>query len=140
MISAVEQPDQLRSPSITSPPEQVLLGLVEPVNLTCEAEGHPTPLYEWYRDDELIPGAALPYLYIPAASPEDRGYYTCKAINTQGVAESTPELLTIPGEVSCTHGYRCKEVRGKIVCITLNFVHYENGVRPSYSDRLTIQD
>ena len=71
--------------------------LVQPLNLTCEAVGHPPPQYQWYKDDELISGAVLPYLYIPEITPSDRGSYTCVASNRAGEDESTPGTVTIPG-------------------------------------------
>ena len=88
-------------PNITSSPSDETVSLTTPVNLTCEAEGHPAPTYEWYRDGEIIPGEILSYLYIPEASPADRGYYTCKAINPEDTTESTPGLLAIPGNLHC---------------------------------------
>ena len=73
------------------------LNLIQPLNLTCEAVGYPPPTYQWYKDGEPIPGAKLPYLYVPEASPEDRGSYTCVASNDQDVEESSPGLVIIPG-------------------------------------------
>ena len=69
------------------------------VNLTCTAEGHPAPTYEWYKDGVLIPGEHLPFLYIPDVLPEDRGIYSCKAINTRGEKESESASLEIPGNI-----------------------------------------
>ena len=59
--------------------------------------GYPPPTYQWYKDGEPIPGATLPYLYVPEATPEDRGSYTCVASNDQEVEVSSPGLVTIPG-------------------------------------------
>ena len=73
------------------------MGLSKPLNLTCDAMGNPLPSYQWYRDDEPIEGANLPYLYISEATPEDRGSYTCVATNENGNTSSNPGLTTIPG-------------------------------------------
>lgn len=84
---------------ISDPPANMNANLTTAINLTCTAEGYPAPRYEWYRDDELLPGETLSYLYIPEALPGDRGNYTCKAINTEGVSESEPARLDIPGKL-----------------------------------------
>ena len=72
--------------------------LVSPVNLTCEATGAPPLTYRWYRDGQLLEGEIRPYLYIPEFSPEDRGNYSCEAINSEGKDESNGALLTIKGK------------------------------------------
>ena len=84
-------------PDIQQPPANISTGLVSAVNLTCTAEGHPAPTYEWYKDGVLIRGEHLHFLYIPDVRPEDRGSYSCKAINTQGEEESESASLEIPG-------------------------------------------
>ena len=71
------------------------------VNLTCIAEGHPAPTYEWKKDGGLIPGEQLSFLYIPEVMPADRGSYTCKAINNGGVIESLSASLFVPGNLIC---------------------------------------
>ena len=85
-------------PIIIDPPTNNLnTTLATAVNLTCTAEGHPAPRYEWYRDDELLPGESRFYLYIPEALPGHRGNYTCKATNNLGETESEPVRLDIQG-------------------------------------------
>ena len=84
-------------PDIRQPPENVTTALVSSVNLTCTAEGHPAPTYEWYKDGVLIRGEHLPFLYIPEVLPADRGSYTCKAINDRGETESLSASLDVPG-------------------------------------------
>ena len=84
-------------PIIVESPNDTSVDLSEPLNLTCDAMGNPPPSYQWYRDDVLIEGANLPYLYIPEATPEDRGSYTCVATNENGNTSSNPGLTTIPG-------------------------------------------
>lgn len=84
-------------PEIKQPPSSTVTNLVSAVNLTCMAEGHPAPTYEWYKDGILIPGEQLPFLYIPEVSPADRGNYSCKAINNNGRVVSELAHLEIPG-------------------------------------------
>ena len=90
-------PTHTTEPSITRPPQNITAQLVQSINLTCEAESYPAPTYKWYKDDQLIPGETLPYLYIPEASPEDRGSYSCEASNTGGQASSSLAQIAIPG-------------------------------------------
>lgn len=84
-------------PTIQDPPSSVDTNLISPVNLTCMAEGSPAPSYQWYKDGELVPGETKEYLYIEETQPEDRGNYTCVAINEGGQVESDPAQLKIPG-------------------------------------------
>lgn len=75
-----------------------MIHLGDPIHLNCIAEGHPPPTYEWYKDGVLIPNKIESVLYIPEPSPEDRGNYTCKAVNSQGETdESKPAMLDIAG-------------------------------------------
>lgn len=84
-------------PSITRPPQGISAQLAQSINLTCEAESYPAPAYKWYKDGELIPQEILPYLYIPEASPGDRGSYSCEANNPRGQASSNLAQIVIPG-------------------------------------------
>ena len=56
--------------------------------------------YEWYRDGVLIPREIQPFFYISEPLPEDRGNYTCKAINSQGNITSEQAKLEIPGKMN----------------------------------------
>ena len=87
------------SPEIRQPPENTVTDLATSVSLTCTAEGHPAPSYEWYKDDVLVPGETRSVLYIPELSPRDRGNYTCKAINSEGGIVSQPAKLDIQGRM-----------------------------------------
>lgn len=84
-------------PEIKEPPETTVTDLGAPINLTCTASGHPTPIYEWYKDGELVVEATKSFLYFSEPLPENRGNYTCKAINNKGVMESNPATLDIKG-------------------------------------------
>uniref|UniRef100_A0A8D0P964 Hemicentin-1 n=1 Tax=Sus scrofa TaxID=9823 RepID=A0A8D0P964_PIG len=51
-------------------------------SLVCEAEGAPSPIIMWYKDDIQVNGD------IPSLSaPEDAGRYSCKAINIAGTSQ-----------------------------------------------------
>ena len=90
--------DEVELPMISQPPENTVTRLGDPIYLNCTAEGHPAPTYEWYKDGVLIPDETESVLYIPEPSPEDRGNYTCKAINSEGETdESKPAKLDIAG-------------------------------------------
>ena len=83
---------------ISQPPDNTVTRLGDPIHLNCTAEGHPAPTYEWYKDGVLIPDEIESVLYIPEPSPEDRGNYTCKAINSEGETDqSNPAKLDISG-------------------------------------------
>ena len=88
------------SPEIRQPPENTVTDLATSVSLTCTAEGHPAPSYEWYKDDVLVSGETRSVLYIPELSPRDRGNYTCKAINSEGGIVSQPAKLDIQGRMT----------------------------------------
>ena len=88
--------DKVESPTISQPPENTTVHLGDPIYLNCTAEGHPAPIYEWYKDGVLIPDEMESVLYISESSPEDRGNYTCKAINSEGETnKSKPAKLDI---------------------------------------------
>ena len=92
---------EVEPPSISQPPENALTQLGDPIHLNCTAEGHPAPTYQWYQDGVLIPDEIESVLYIPEPSPEDRGNYTCRAINSEGETdESKPAKLDIAG-INC---------------------------------------
>ena len=90
--------DKVQPPMISQPPDNTVTRLGDPIHLNCTAEGHPAPTYEWYKDGVLIPDEIESVLYIPEPSPEDRGNYTCKAINSEGETDqSNPAKLDITG-------------------------------------------
>ena len=90
--------DKVEPPLITQPPENTVTRLGDQIRLNCTAEGHPASTYQWYKDGVLIPDKIESVLYIREPSPEDRGNYTCKAINSEGETdESKPAKLDIAG-------------------------------------------
>ena len=113
--------NEIQPPMISQPPENTVTRLGDPIRLNCTAEGHPAPTYEWYKDGVLIPDETESVLYIPEPSPEDRGNYTCKAINSEGETdESKPAKLDIAGIcdtrvklIYYARTIRCSSVSGK---------------------------
>lgn len=88
-------------PTLRIPPASIGVDLISPINLTCTADGTPAPTYQWFKDGAQIPGETKEFLYIEEAAPEDRGNYTCVAINRHGRIKSNPARITIPGVLIC---------------------------------------
>ena len=110
--STVPQKDVI-SPEIRHPPESAVVDLATSVKLTCMAEGHPAPTYEWYKDGVLIPGETISFLYIGETAPSDRGNYTCKATNSKAETDqSRPAKLDIQGRTILKPFYRYLAVLG----------------------------
>ena len=80
MYSPAIQPRVRILPIIISPPKPVYQRIYTPVNLTCQAIGHPIPQIRWFKDNSQLSGMVLPYLYIPELEVRDRGYYHCEAV------------------------------------------------------------
>lgn len=83
---------------INTPPSSESPVIASSLNLTCTAEGSPAPSYTWYKDGVLIPDRTQSYIYISEAQPEDRGSYTCRAVNIVGEDYSAPASINIPGQ------------------------------------------
>ena len=85
---------------ISEPPSSILTDVATSINLTCTAEGSPAPSYKWYKDNSSvpIPEETRSYLYISEAQPNDRGNYSCEAINILGGLRSNPATVNIPGD------------------------------------------
>ena len=97
----------------------MISGLANPINLTCNASGSPAPTYEWYKDGILIPGEQSPFLYIAEVLPNDRGNYSCRAVNINGQRFSEPALLTIPGKQNM-------HSRGKMIMTFMHLHQYRS--------------
>ena len=76
-------PDEPQVVGLWGPTEVVEGSRVE---LSCEAEGRPTPLLSWFRGSEVLreePAGAL-RLLLPRVSPADGGTFSCVAENRHG--------------------------------------------------------
>lgn len=83
----------------------VYVSLGDPIILTCNAEGTPTPEILWYRESELIqPSTSLVVandgteLRISSIRQEDIGDYNCIAKNGQGTVRHTTKVV-VAGEI-----------------------------------------
>ncbi|TSM36162.1 Neural cell adhesion molecule L1-like protein [Bagarius yarrelli] len=83
-----------RKPSLLSPSggqtyTQIVKG--EELLLECIAEGFPTPVVEWFKVGDTLPGRAVlknfgKHLTIEEVIEDDEGKYMCKAFNAHGSA------------------------------------------------------
>ena len=89
-------------PVIEEPPANTNASLISSINLTCTAAEGSAPNYQWLKDGVPIAGETRAYLYIEETVPEDRGNYTCVAINGGGRDESEPARIKIPGIIIVT--------------------------------------
>ena len=78
-----------KNPNITDFPN-----LFGSANFTCEVSGTPQPSITWYKDGVLLEGEQRPTLIIPEVALSDRGFYSCRASN------SDPATDTIASEIS----------------------------------------
>lgn len=65
------------------------------VILTVNAVGTPTPTLQWYKDGVAIPGATSSSYSIPSMAAGDEADYFCRAINSEGTADSNTASLVI---------------------------------------------
>ena len=66
------------------------------VNLTCVATGAPQPVITWYFDRDIITGADSPIYIIDSIQPAQRGNYSCRVMNSEGMDQATA-TVTING-------------------------------------------
>lgn len=64
---------------------------------TAAATGDGTISYQWFKDDELIPGATSPTLTLTNIQALDAGSYDCSATNSVGSAVSNAAALVVTG-------------------------------------------
>jgi methionine-rich copper-binding protein CopC len=83
------------APEITSSPQNVELFVGDKLDLSVTATVTPPLNYQWYKDGEPIPGAALPQLTIPSVTEVDAGVYTVVVSNTAGSATSNPARVNV---------------------------------------------
>lgn len=80
-------------------PSQVVLEEGNSYTLTCEADGDPAPLYEWYyKDIKIHEGNVL--IISNAAYKLNDGLHTCKASNKIGSRQ-----VTVDVDVKCKYTY-----------------------------------
>ena len=86
-------------PTIVTPPQNQDVPLSSLVNLTCFVTGAPQPAITWYFDGTPIMGATSPVYIIDSIEPSQRGTYSCRAQNSEGM-DSASALVTINGIVN----------------------------------------
>ncbi|XP_019854701.1 PREDICTED: uncharacterized protein LOC109583709 [Amphimedon queenslandica] len=77
------------APVIVTPPMDQDVPLGSLVNLTCVATGAPQPVITWYLEGTLIPGANSPIYIIDSIQPAQRGTYSCRVMNSEGMDQAT---------------------------------------------------
>lgn len=97
VIITVEGSDPF-APEITQAPQDQTVTLGDTAWFTVVASGLPAPTYQWYLNDQAIPGAESSTLEISPVRFEDEGLYHVRVTNTEGSAESVPVWLeaTVP--------------------------------------------
>ena len=86
-------------PTIVTPPQNQDVPLSSLVNLTCFVTGAPQPAITWYFGGTAIMGATSPVYIIDSIEPSQRGMYSCRAQNSEGM-DSASALVTINGIVN----------------------------------------
>lgn len=80
-------------PKILEGPESATLTEGDAHVLRVEAGGSPPFSYTWYKDDEPIPGATQPELFLSSVTPEDTGLYRVEVENGDGISGRQARLL-----------------------------------------------
>ncbi|KAM4696629.1 hemicentin-2 [Rhinophrynus dorsalis] len=88
------------APSIVPGPKEYTTREGRAVTLSCNANGHPSPVVTWTKDEvPLTPESSHYYinrdgsLLVPLPSGADAGYYTCMATNQAGVSSRGMQLF-----------------------------------------------
>lgn len=81
---------------------EVIAKLFSKANLSCSAEGFPSPVIYWFKNDQPVPDSTnRNYLIFNEVALTDRGYYHCMASNSEGTVESKKALVNIEGMHAC---------------------------------------
>jgi len=76
---------------ITITPAGVVVKEGESYTLTCDADGDPAPLYEWFHKDTLIYTGKVLTISNALYNNND-GLHTCKATNTKGYRQTWEDV------------------------------------------------
>ena len=94
------------SPYFTIPPEDITGANGTVLNMTCEAEGYPDPVYQWSREDgklfgEMTTGESSEVLEFSPIQFGDQGTYICNA--TSGDVSILSNATLSGTTLLCTH-------------------------------------
>ncbi len=108
---------------IDLPPEHTAGEINTPITLTCNTTAKPEPVYTWYKlvanDNQVLPNEKHAILAFEKLGPEDRGVYSCSAMNDLGTTSSSQAILSIDGIfVSCYYGCVIINTDGSQLVIT----------------------
>ena len=84
-------------PEITNNPNNVIVLISQPLQLSCRALGTDID-YQWIKDDISLPDANSRLLKITNITKSDEGVYRCVASNKGGMVESNPANVTVYGK------------------------------------------
>ena len=92
------------APQITAQPASVSAALGAGVQFTVAASGTGTFSYQWFHDDQAIPGATSAMLALSDVQPSAAGAYRVKVTNALGTVTSNAATLTVllPNPVATT--------------------------------------
>ncbi|MCC5789698.1 MAG: immunoglobulin domain-containing protein [Opitutales bacterium] len=88
-----EAPDN--PPAITAQPQDVTVDRLESADFSVTAEGEGDLQYQWFRNQEAIPGASSASYTAEAVEEEDAGAYQVMVWNHAGSVLSDPAELTV---------------------------------------------
>ncbi|XP_071981860.1 hemicentin-2 isoform X2 [Engystomops pustulosus] len=111
-------------PQFVDFPLDVEVDVGESVELVCSAEGSPTPIVSWFRQDEgpVLPSGTTEIIdilgsntvHMKVARPEDTGVYVCEARNPFGWVQAeilltvtglvAPQIAVAPSEITVLEG------------------------------------
>jgi hypothetical protein len=83
------------APSITQQPASQTVIVGGTAEFSVQASGEPAPLYQWYRDNQLLPGATNSTLTVSDAQLSDTGAVRVRAKNSHGTAWSDTAMLKV---------------------------------------------
>ena len=82
-------------PAFTVQPASQTVSAGTSVTFTANANGSPTPTFQWRRNGTSLAGATAASLTLPSALPSDAGDYTVVASNSAGSTTSAVARLTV---------------------------------------------
>jgi hypothetical protein len=84
-----------QAPRINRSPQSQLLFPGDPLTLVVEVSGEQPFTYQWYRNNQPIPGATGASFSLASVSEADAGFYVVRVANDFGTTDSAPAALII---------------------------------------------